>query len=77
MEMITMQGGRERDARDADELFEDDPVLVALGQLQNEVDALRAENNGLRRRVERLESRSGRGLEHPSEFPGDITPGPR
>jgi len=71
------QGEPGRGTREADEVFEDDPVLVILSRLQNEVNGLRAENTGLRKRVERLESRSGRGLDHPSAFTRDMTLGPR
>jgi hypothetical protein len=42
--------------------------LDQLARLSDEVAHLRGENDDLRRRVGRLEARSGRGIIHPSEF---------
>lgn len=45
-----------------------------LLQLIDVVARLREENDELRCRIRRLESRSGRGIEHPSEFSDGMTP---
>ena len=43
-------------------------------QIIDQIARLREENNDFRGRIRCLESRSGRGIEHPSEFSDDMTP---